>query len=107
MHSTRAVQPQTAEQQRTRHRCSSGAAAAPPPRPMDARSAAAGDQALSTLFQISQILDCGLSKDVLRILVGLCEAGVNPEALALIVRELRREAAALGNAEVSSASGVH
>jgi mitotic-spindle organizing protein 1 len=62
---------------------------------MDASNVKAADQALDTLHQISSILDCGLDKETLRILVGLCEAGVNPEALAHVVKELRREAALL------------
>jgi mitotic-spindle organizing protein 1 len=61
---------------------------------MDAQAKAA-DQAIDTLHQIASILDCGLDKETLRILVGLCEAGVNPEALAHVVKELRREAALL------------
>jgi mitotic-spindle organizing protein 1 len=55
-----------------------------------------GEAALNVLAQIAQILDTGLDKETLRLLVGLVEAGVNPEALALIVKELRREAAAVG-----------
>ncbi|KAF6262254.1 mitotic-spindle organizing gamma-tubulin ring associated-domain-containing protein, partial [Scenedesmus sp. NREL 46B-D3] len=62
---------------------------------MDVQSLAQGDKAMDTLFSISRILDTGLDRETLRILVGLCEAGVNPEALALIVKELRREAAAI------------
>lgn len=59
---------------------------------------------MDTLFSISNILDTGLDKETLRILVGLCEAGVNPEALALIVKELRREAAALKAATAENAA---
>jgi len=62
----------------------------------------AGEAAVNILFRISQILDTGLDKESLRILIGLVEAGVNPEALALIVKELRREAAAVGAATASS-----
>ena len=45
-------------------------------------------------MEISQILNTGLDKTTLSILVGLCEQGVNPEALAEVVLELRREGAA-------------
>jgi mitotic-spindle organizing protein 1 len=62
---------------------------------MDMNNVAQGDKAMDTLFSISKILDTGLDKETLRILVGLCETGINPEALALIVKELRREAAAI------------
>lgn len=41
------------------------------------------------------MLNTGLDPESLAICVKLCEAGVNPEALASVVQELRREAAAL------------
>ncbi|DBA66583.1 TPA: hypothetical protein ACH3X2_002239 [Trebouxia sp. C0005] len=53
------------------------------------------NEALGIIHQISQILDTGLDKETLSILIALCESGVNPEALAAAVRELRREAARL------------
>jgi mitotic-spindle organizing protein 1 len=61
-----------------------------------------GETAVNVLHRISQILDTGLDKETLRILVGLIEAGVNPEALALVVKELRREGAAVGAAASTS-----
>lgn len=54
---------------------------------------------LSIAAEISSILDTGLDKETLSILISLCEAGVNPEALAAVVRELRREALALKAAQ--------
>ena len=48
----------------------------------------------AALFELSQILNTGLDKRTLGVLVTLCEAGVNPEALAVVVKELRKEAAA-------------
>ncbi len=62
---------------------------------MDIQSAQRAKDALNTCYEISQILDTGLDKDSLSILISLIEAGVNPEALAAVVLELRREAAAL------------
>ena len=47
------------------------------------------------LLEISNILNTGLDRETLSILVNLCEAGVHPEALAAVVKELRREAAAI------------
>jgi mitotic-spindle organizing protein 1 len=67
---------------------------------MDPFSVAHGDQAIDVLQQIATILDTGVDKETLRILVGLCEAGVNPDALATVVKELRREASALKAADV-------
>ncbi len=58
---------------------------------MSAREAA---QTIDVLHEISAILDCGLDKETLSVLVSLCESGVNPEALAAVVKELRREQSA-------------
>ena len=46
-------------------------------------------------MEISNLLNTGLDAETLAICVKLCETGVNPEALAAVVKELRREAAAL------------
>ena len=53
------------------------------------------EEALDALFEVSQILSTGLDKETVGILMSLCEAGVNPEALATVVKELQREAAVL------------
>ncbi|EFJ42473.1 hypothetical protein VOLCADRAFT_49112, partial [Volvox carteri f. nagariensis] len=50
-------------------------------------------KAFQAALELSQLLDTGLDKDTLAILLELLDAGVNPEALATVVRELRREAA--------------
>jgi len=52
-------------------------------------------ETLDILYEVSQILNTGLDRTTLSILVGLCESGVNPEALAAVVKELKREAASL------------
>ena len=44
---------------------------------------------------ISDLLNTGLDTESLHICVQLLEAGVNPEALAAVVKELRKETAAL------------
>ena len=44
---------------------------------------------------MNEILNCGLDRESLGLLVALTEEGVNPEALAAVVKELRREAAAI------------
>ena len=54
------------------------------------------------LFEISNILNTGLDRETLSILLNLCEAGVHPEALAAVVKELRREAAAVQLEEEAS-----
>lgn len=49
----------------------------------------------SAVKEISDLLNTGLDDETLRICVQLLEAGVNPEALANVVQELRREVAAI------------
>jgi len=48
-------------------------------------------QTLQTAEEISRILNTGLDKEALSLIIALCEEGVNPEALAEAVKELRRE----------------
>jgi mitotic-spindle organizing protein 1 len=52
-------------------------------------------ETMDIIYEVSRILNTGLDRHTLSILVGLCEAGVNPEALAAVVKELRREGQAL------------
>lgn len=52
-------------------------------------------ESLDTVHMMSNLLGTGLDRPTLAILVALCEHGVNPEALAAVVKELRREASAL------------
>lgn len=55
--------------------------------------------ALKVLKDISDLLNTGLDDDTLKVCVQLLEAGVNPEALASVVLELRR---AIGAQEAST-----
>ena len=57
---------------------------------------------IAVLFDISQLLNTGLDRATLNVLVGLTETGVNPEALAAVVKELRRESAALDASTVTN-----
>ena len=50
---------------------------------------------IAVLHEISTILDTGLDRKTLSLLLELIESGVNPEALAAVVKELRRESATL------------
>ncbi|CEM07487.1 unnamed protein product [Vitrella brassicaformis CCMP3155] len=63
------------------------------------------DEVMDILHEMATLLNTGLSRDELTILVCLCEQGVNPEALARIVLELRREAAALKAAKERGPAG--
>lgn len=51
-------------------------------------------EALNVAHEISKILDCGLDKDTLAVCISLIEAGVNPEALAEVIKRLRKQAGA-------------
>ena len=43
------------------------------------------------LFEMSQILNCGLSRETLSILITMIEKGANPEALVQVVKEMRNQ----------------
>ncbi|XVF41515.1 hypothetical protein PTKIN_Ptkin01aG0285700 [Pterospermum kingtungense] len=48
-------------------------------------------ESLDLAFHISNILDTGLDRHTLSVLIALCDLGLNPEALAAVVRELQSE----------------
>ena len=58
---------------------------------MDPEAARSARESLDLAFHMSNILDTGLDRHGLSILIALCDLGVNPEALAAIVKELRKE----------------
>jgi mitotic-spindle organizing protein 1 len=43
------------------------------------------------IFEVSNILNTGLDRKTLATCIQMIEAGVNPESLAAVVRELKRE----------------
>jgi len=54
-------------------------------------------QTFNTLQELSKLLNTGLDSESLALAVRLCEQGAHPEALATVIRELRRESAAVKN----------
>ncbi|KAF7544360.1 hypothetical protein G7Z17_g10010 [Cylindrodendrum hubeiense] len=50
---------------------------------------AAAQQAVDILHEISTILNCELDRRTLSICISMIERGVNPEALAKVIKELR------------------
>ncbi|CAM1510438.1 Fc.00g007730.m01.CDS01 [Cosmosporella sp. VM-42] len=52
----------------------------------------AAQQAVDILHEISTILNCHLDRRTLSICISMIERGVNPEALAQVIKELRQEA---------------
>ena len=61
-------------------------------------------ESLEILFEMSQILNCGISRETLSILITMIEKGVNPEALVQVVKEMRNENYAMGNLNFSQQS---
>ena len=45
----------------------------------------------AVLFELSEILDCGLDRKMVGIILGLLRAGVHPNALASVYNELKVE----------------
>lgn len=45
----------------------------------------------SSIQKMSHLLNTGLSHDTLDICIQLCEAGINPQALADIIQQIRNE----------------
>ncbi|KAH9479454.1 Mitotic-spindle organizing protein 1 [Psilocybe cubensis] len=65
-------------------------------------------ETLDILYEISQLLNTQLDKATLATCVGMVENGVNPEALAAVIQELRREGAATTpDVQSSSTSNTH
>jgi len=61
-------------------------------------------ETLDILHEISQLLNTQLDKETLATCVGMIESGANPEALAAVILELRRENAGLTAQTKGSAS---
>ena len=57
--------------------------------------------AMDALMEISKILNTGLTAETLAVCVELCELGINPEAIATVVKEIRLQTTNLQNIESS------
>jgi len=62
---------------------------------LDRSKVPAARETIDTLMEISNLMNTGLDSESLAICIKLCEAGVNPEALAAVIKELKRESGAL------------
>lgn len=60
---------------------------------------------IDNLHQLSALLGAGLDKQSLGICVSLLESGVNPEALACIMKEIKKEAESLSATAAPAAEG--
>ncbi|KAK0457729.1 mitotic-spindle organizing gamma-tubulin ring associated-domain-containing protein [Desarmillaria tabescens] len=56
---------------------------------------------VTVLHEISQLLNTKLDRETLTTCVRMIESGVNPEALAAVIQELRRESSALDPSSIS------
>eukprot|EP00884_Botryococcus_braunii_P001340 jgi/Botrbrau1/11206/Bobra.0075s0002.1 len=50
------------------------------------------NEVLDKIYKLATLLDTGLDREEVSIIAALIENGVNPEALALVVKELRQAA---------------
>ncbi|XLT34943.1 hypothetical protein HN873_066235, partial [Arachis hypogaea] len=71
---------------------------------MDPEASRTARESLDLAFQMSNILDTGLDRHTLSVLIALCDLGVNPESLAALVKELRNEKPSLSSATAPSSS---
>ncbi|KIY52996.1 hypothetical protein FISHEDRAFT_34213 [Fistulina hepatica ATCC 64428] len=56
---------------------------------------ASAQETLNILYDMSQLLNTQLDKETLATCIQMIESGANPEALAAVIQELKREQAAL------------
>uniref|UniRef100_A0A2L2YNL0 Mitotic-spindle organizing protein 1 n=1 Tax=Parasteatoda tepidariorum TaxID=114398 RepID=A0A2L2YNL0_PARTP len=61
------------------------------------RSVLEAQEIFGQLQEMANLMNTGLDAETLAICVRLCEDGANPEALASVIRDLRREASSLNN----------
>ncbi|WMV35558.1 hypothetical protein MTR67_028943 [Solanum verrucosum] len=71
---------------------------------MDPEAARNARDSLDLVFHMSNILDTGLDRHSLSVLIALSELGFNPEALAAVVKEFRRETPASSSVQSSAPS---
>lgn len=71
---------------------------------MDPEAARTARESLDLAFHMSNMLDTGLDRHTLSVLIALCDLGVNPEALAAVVKELRTEKHSQSSSSLSAPS---
>lgn len=70
---------------------------------MDQETARNAQESLDLAIQMANILETGLDRRTLSILVALCERGLNLEVLAAIVEALRRDVSPSENQHLDKA----
>ncbi|KAL9240022.1 hypothetical protein vseg_014285 [Gypsophila vaccaria] len=71
---------------------------------MESEAARTARESLDLAFHMSNILDTGLDRHTLSVLIALCDVGMNPESLAAVVKELRRDPTSSSNKPVDAPS---
>ncbi|XP_034920028.1 mitotic-spindle organizing protein 1A [Populus alba] len=67
---------------------------------MDPEAAKTARESLDLAFHMSNLLNTGLDRHTLSVLIALCDLGLNPEALAAVVKELRSESVSSSSAPI-------
>ncbi|CAO3622562.1 unnamed protein product [Cunninghamella echinulata] len=57
-------------------------------------------ETIDILHEISTILNTKLDRDTLALCISLCEKGVNPEALAAVIKDLQKQASTQKNTNI-------
>ncbi|KAL8336445.1 hypothetical protein RB601_000315 [Gaeumannomyces tritici] len=65
---------------------------------------AAAQSAVDILHEISTILNCHLDRRTLSVCVSMIENGVSPEALAAVVKELRKQGQEATAAQIAASA---
>ncbi|GMH21437.1 hypothetical protein Nepgr_023279 [Nepenthes gracilis] len=73
---------------------------------MDSEAARTARESLELAFHMSNILETGLDRQTLSVLIALCDLGFNPEALAAVVKELRMEHSSSSSSSSLTASSL-
>ncbi|KAF1330907.1 Mitotic-spindle organizing protein associated with a ring of gamma-tubulin 1, partial [Globisporangium splendens] len=63
-------------------------------------------EVLETVYELSRLLNTGLDRETLPIVMALIQKGVNPEALAAVIKDLRKDAAAASAASSHGSSNA-
>ncbi|KAL5723834.1 GLC7-interacting protein 2 [Ranunculus cassubicifolius] len=58
---------------------------------MDQEASTTARESLDLAFNMSNILDTGLDRHTLSVIIALSDIGLNPEALAALVKEFRKQ----------------
>ncbi|GAB9463418.1 hypothetical protein Gpo141_00000880 [Globisporangium polare] len=61
-------------------------------------------EVMETVYELSRLLNTGLDRETLAILMALIQKGVNPEALAAVVKDLRKDAASASSTQSAPAA---